>query len=71
MLQESKKTTNIVTVAKVGVVCFMIVGGFALFDGQNLSPYVGPKGFSGGEKVYQGKGMVPFFLADGAGGSLI
>ena len=35
------------TVAKVGVVCFMIVGGFALFDGDNLSPYVGPKGFSG------------------------
>ena len=25
----------------------MIVGGFALFDGKNLSPYVGPKGMTG------------------------
>lgn len=45
-VKESKIVTNIFTVLKVGLVVFMIVGGFWLFDGSNLTPFM-PFGMSG------------------------
>ncbi|KAG7340627.1 amino acid permease [Nitzschia inconspicua] len=37
-VQESKRVTNIFTITKLLLVLFMIVGGFILFDAQNLKP---------------------------------
>jgi len=45
-VKESKMVTNVVTSLKVALVVFMIVGGFWLLDGSNLTPFV-PFGTSG------------------------
>jgi amino acid transporter len=45
-VKESKGITNIFTVLKIGLVIFMMVGGFGLFDTSNLKPWA-PHGFSG------------------------
>ena len=45
-VKESKMVTNVVTMLKVALVVFMIVGGFWLLDGSNLTPFV-PYGTSG------------------------
>jgi APA family basic amino acid/polyamine antiporter len=42
-VKESKSVTNFVTSAKVFVVLFMTVGGFFLYDSNNLSPYIPPQ----------------------------
>jgi len=41
-VQESKRVTNFFTVTKLGLVSFMIVGGFCLFRAENMSPLVVP-----------------------------
>ena len=46
-MKESKRTTNVVTALKVGVVLFMIVGGFSLYSTENLTPYTSPHGLPG------------------------
>ena len=45
-VQESKQVTNFFTALKVGLVVFMIIGGFLLMDTENLAPFV-PYGASG------------------------
>lgn len=45
-VKESKMVTNIVTMLKVALVVFMIVGGFWLFQGSNLMPFM-PYGTAG------------------------
>jgi basic amino acid/polyamine antiporter, APA family len=39
-VQESKRVTNFFTVTKMLLVLFMIIGGFVLFDAQNMKPLV-------------------------------
>jgi len=39
---ESKRVTNFFTITKMGLVVFMIVGGFWLFDPDNMDPLVVP-----------------------------
>jgi amino acid transporter len=41
-VQESKKVTNFFTITKMGIVAFMIVGGFCLFQADNMVPLVVP-----------------------------
>ena len=41
-VRESKRVTNVVTVAKVMVVLFMTIGGFFLFKVSNVRPFVPP-----------------------------
>jgi APA family basic amino acid/polyamine antiporter len=45
-VRESKFVTNIFTSLKVALVVFMTVGGFWLFDGSNLKPFI-PYGTAG------------------------
>lgn len=45
-VKESKMVMNIITALKVALVLFMIVGGFWLLNGSNLSPFV-PYGSAG------------------------
>ena len=45
-VKESKRVTNVFTTLKVGLVIFMIVGGFWLLDASNLKPFA-PYGTSG------------------------
>lgn len=45
-VQESKRVTNFFTILKVGLVLFMMMGGFWLFDTSNLQPWA-PHGWSG------------------------
>lgn len=45
-VKESKAITNVFTILKIGLVVFMMVGGFGLFDTTNLKPWA-PYGFSG------------------------
>lgn len=41
-VQESKRVTNVLAVLKVMLVCFMVVGGFALFEAGHMVPFVPP-----------------------------
>ena len=45
-IQESKAVTNVMTVLKVALVLFMMVGGFLLWDVSNLQPFA-PRGVAG------------------------
>lgn len=49
----SKMTINVFTVAKVGLVIFLIVAGLLLFNGENLRPF-SPSGFPG---IFRGATM--------------
>jgi APA family basic amino acid/polyamine antiporter len=41
-VQESKRVTNFFTITKMGIVAFMIIGGFCLFRADNMVPLVVP-----------------------------
>ena len=45
-VKESKMVTNVITAIKVALVVFMIVGGFVLWNGSNLQPFL-PYGTAG------------------------
>ena len=45
-VKESKAVTNLFTILKIGLVVFMMVGGFWLFDATNLKPWA-PYGLPG------------------------
>ncbi|GKY97390.1 hypothetical protein MPSEU_000697500 [Mayamaea pseudoterrestris] len=45
-VNESKSVTNIITAFKMSIVAFMTVGGFVLFQRQNMTP-LAPFGFQG------------------------
>ena len=46
-VRESKFVTNLITVIKMLVVGFMVVGGFLLFHPRNMQPPLAPMGMSG------------------------
>ena len=42
-VKESKRVTNVLTMVKVGVVLFMVIGGLMLFQPENITPFVPPE----------------------------
>lgn len=47
-VKESKHVTNVLTMVKVGVVLFMVIGGLTLFQPENIRPFIPPQyGFQG------------------------
>ena len=57
-VQESKNVTNFFTITKMGLVAFMIVGGFCLFEGDNMVPLVVPAQVSASGTAFGASGIL-------------
>lgn len=56
-VQESKRVTNFFTVVKLGLVAFMIIGGFWLFQAENMVPLVIPAQPSASGTIFGAAGI--------------
>ena len=57
-VQESKNVTNFFTITKMGLVIFMIVGGFCYFESDNMVPLVVPAQVSSSGPAFGAAGIL-------------